>query len=74
MAVASGRTVPSLWCVHVTLAAIYGHLGDARKAAEAARAAHQHASRVGSHVGQRRVESVYARIATLRAHPLRDSD
>ena len=74
MAVASGRTVPSLWCVHVTLAAIYGHLGDARKAAEAARAAHQHASRVGSQVGQRRVESVYARIATLRAHPLRDGD
>ena len=74
MAVASGRTVASLWCVHVTLAAIYGHLGDARKAAEAARAAHQHAARVGSQVGQRRVESVYARIATLRAHPLRDSD
>ncbi|MBV8760978.1 MAG: serine/threonine protein kinase [Deltaproteobacteria bacterium] len=74
MAVASGRIVSSLWCVHVTLAAIYGHIGDARKAAEAARAAHHHASRVGSQVGQRRVENVYARIATLRAHPLRDTE
>ena len=74
LAVASGRTVSSLWCVHVTLAAIYGHLGDARKAAEAARAAHHHASRVGSQLGQRRVESIYARIATLRAHPLRGSE
>lgn len=74
MAVAAGRTVSSLWCIHVTLAAIYGHLGDTRKAAEAARAAHQHASRVGSQVAQRRVESLYARIATLRAHPLRDDD
>ncbi|HSN26720.1 MAG TPA: serine/threonine-protein kinase [Kofleriaceae bacterium] len=74
MAVASGRTVPSLWCIHVTLAAIYGHLGETRKAAEAARAAHQHASRVGSQVAQRRVESVYARIATLRAHPMREGD
>jgi serine/threonine protein kinase len=74
LAVASGRTVPSLWCIHVTLAAIYGHLGEARKAADAARAAHQHAARVGSQVAERRVESVYARIAALGAHPLRDPE
>ena len=64
----AGRVVPSLWCVSVTLAAIYGHLGQTERARETAHAAHAHAGRVRSTVGQRRAEAVFARLVRGRAY------
>jgi serine/threonine protein kinase len=58
----AGRSVPSLWCVSVTLAAIYGHLGQTERARETAHAAHAHAGRVRSRIGQQRAEAVFARL------------
>ena len=64
----AGRVVPSLWCVSVTLAAIYGHLGQTERARETAHAAHAHAGRVRSRVGQRRAEAVFARLVRGRTY------
>lgn len=64
----AGRAVPSLWCVSVTLAAIYGHLGQTERARETAHAAHAHAGRVRSQIGQRRAEAVFARLVRGRAY------
>lgn len=64
----AGRAVPSLWCLSVTLAAIYGHLGQTERARETAHAAHAHAGRVRSRVGQRRAEAVFARLVRGRTY------
>jgi serine/threonine protein kinase len=64
----AGRTVNSLWCVGVTLAAIYGHLGQTERARETAHAAHAHAGRARSRVGQRRAEAVFARLVRGRTY------
>jgi len=64
----AGRAVPSLWCVSVTLAAIYGHLGQTERARETAHAAHAHAGRVRSRIGQRRAEAVFARLVRGRTY------
>jgi serine/threonine-protein kinase len=58
----AGRRVGSLWCVLTTLAAVYSHLGQVQRARAVANAAHAHAQRVGSVVGQRRAQAIFARL------------
>jgi serine/threonine-protein kinase len=58
----AGRRVGSLWCVLTTLAAVYSHLGQLQRARAVANAAHAHAQRVGSVVGQRRAQAIVARL------------
>ena len=60
--VESGRSAPSLWCVLLTLAALYGHLGDRGRARRLVRWAHEHATRVSSAIGQERAATLLARL------------
>lgn len=60
--VESGRSTPSLWCVLLTLAALYGHLGDQGRARRLVRWAHEHATRVSSTIGQERAATLLARL------------
>jgi serine/threonine protein kinase len=62
----AGRRVGSLWCVLTTLAAVYSHLGQTQRARAVANAAHLHAQRVGSVVGQRRAQAIFARLVRGR--------
>ncbi len=58
----AGHPAPSLWCVLVSLAALYGHLGESSRARELARAAHEQAIRSQSQVGQERAKALFARL------------
>jgi hypothetical protein len=58
----AGRSTPSLWCVLLTLAALYGHLGDRGRARRLVRWAHEHATRVSSTIGQERAATLLARL------------
>lgn len=58
----AGHPAPSLWCVLVSLAALYGHLGESSRARELARAAHDQAIRSQSQVGQERAKALFARL------------
>jgi hypothetical protein len=58
----AGHTTPSLWCVLLTLAALYGHLGDRGRARRLVRSAHEHATRVSSAIGQERAATLLARL------------
>lgn len=58
----AGRATPSLWCVLLTLAALYGHLGDRGRARRLVRSAHEHATRVSSAIGQERAATLLARL------------
>ncbi|NVB79836.1 MAG: serine/threonine protein kinase [Kofleriaceae bacterium] len=60
--VEAGRSTPSLWCVLLTLAALYGHLGDRGRARRLVRSAHEHATRVSSAIGQERAATLLARL------------
>jgi hypothetical protein len=64
----AGRPPPSLWCLLVTLAGLYGHLGDAARARTLARAAHEQAARAQSEVGQERAKALFARL--VRGTPI----
>ena len=58
----AGKSTPSLWCVLLTLAALYGHLGDQGRARRLIRWAQEHASRVSSAIGQERAATLLARL------------
>lgn len=64
----AGHAPPSLWCLLVTLAGLYGHLGDATRARTLARAAHEQAARARSQVGQERAKALFARL--VRGTPI----
>jgi tRNA A-37 threonylcarbamoyl transferase component Bud32 len=68
----AGRPAPSLWCVLLTLAALYDHLGNLPRARQLARAAHDQAMRARSMIGQERATALFARLVrggTRRAPP-----
>lgn len=58
----AGRPVPSLWCLLIALAGLYAELGDSTRARQAARTAHEQATRACSAAGQDRAEALFAEL------------
>jgi serine/threonine protein kinase len=58
----------SIWCLHVTLAALYGHAGDYQRALATVETARQVAVRAGSAIGTQRARVLAARLRSSLRH------
>jgi serine/threonine protein kinase len=57
-----GELTGSVWCLHITLAALYGHVGDHERALATVETARRLAVRAGSAVGTERARVLAARL------------
>ena len=60
----AGTPPRSIWCVYVTLAALYAHLGDLPRAQRLANIGHHQALIARSRVGQQRAQELLSRLNT----------
>jgi len=59
----AGTAPRSIWCVYVTLAALYAHLGDVSRARRLAQVGYQQALTARSPVGEQRARNLLERLA-----------
>ncbi|HEY5928218.1 MAG TPA: serine/threonine-protein kinase [Kofleriaceae bacterium] len=59
----AGTPPRSIWCVYITLAALYAHLGDLSRARRLAHVAYHQALGARSQVGEQRAQALLARLA-----------
>ncbi len=68
----AGTPPRSIWCIYVTLAALYAHLGDRERARRLAHVGYHQAVVAGSRLGEERARMLLARIGATAAAGTRD--